>query len=206
MTEDGRKKLGSVTTELALAVELVDVYTGGPVLGDARVSLVGDDHVFRQGPSRYYVLQDIPTVPDPVTIAVQSSGYLDETVSKGHDELDDTEPLVTVELTPGPAYDFGSGETVVRGRVLDGEDDAIAGATVSFEDREFETETTERGEFVLWLSDLETEELEVIGDGRRLVSPADPGPVVRAERHDGTTTTAPVELEVGTTASVTLSF
>lgn len=203
---DSNQKRGSVTTELAVAVELVDVYTGGPVSGDAHVSLVGDGNVFRQGPSRYYVLQDIPTVPDPVTVAVRCPGYLDETVSKDHIELDDTAPLVTVELTPGPAYGFESGETLVRGLVVDGEDNAIAGATVSFEAREVETETTDQGEFVLWISDLEPEELEVTDDGRRFVRPADPGPVVRAEHPDGTTTTAPVELEVGTTASVTLSF
>jgi hypothetical protein len=147
---------------LSFALGLVDAFTGAAPEHHVDVSLATPDADPVVNPSGYHVFVDLE--PDAVTLTVDGGDrYVDRevTVVLSGDVPDDAaetvfvvtdpaEPLV-VECPPTPAYEFPANTTVVRGHVEDGDGAPVAGATVTLQAFEPAVETTETGEFALWV-------------------------------------------------------
>ena len=67
--------------------------------------------------------------------------------------------LLTVEVTPTPAYEFPSWVTLVRGRLTDSDGHPVVGATVSATEFDHQTSTDARGEYVYYVTALTADEL-----------------------------------------------
>lgn len=99
-------------TSVSLAIQLLDVYTGGEALGRVSVSIAGNKAPLKN-PSGYYVFTDLP--PATYDITVETELYLPETVAvptgAPHDRVK------KISLIPNGAYPFSSAATLVRGVV-----------------------------------------------------------------------------------------
>lgn len=207
MTADGdRLSIGTVGTTLSIAVELTDVYTGGRPVGPTRVSLVDRDETFRRSPTGDYVLCDLPNDVESVRIRVDGAVYLPEERSVELSTLDELSPVVSVALRPAPNYAFGTGVTLVRGHVVDADDEPVPGATVTIDGRDDETRSDHRGEFVVWFDDLARDEVGTNVDGERFVEIGGTDPQVRVENSDGATATERLEVPLGAAVSTVVTF
>ena len=207
MTADGdRLALGSVGTHLSLAVELTDAYTGGRPVEPIRVSLVDRNETFRRSPAGYHVLCDLPEDVESVRIAVDAAAYLPEERTVDLAALDELSPVESIVLLPAPNYAFGAGATLVRGRVVDADDDPVPDASVTIDGRADETRCDYRGEFAIWFDDLARSEVRTTVENERFVDIDGADPRVRAHRPDGSTATERLAVELGATVSTTVSF
>lgn len=164
---DSQRTIEHRQTTLSFAVGLTDAFTGGhPDHDDVIVDLVGERADPVRNPSGYYVFVDLEA--DVVTLVVDGGDeyadvrrtvVLDEsagaestggTDADTHVVTDPKEPLEIV-LTPTPAYAFPGSTTVVRGHVEDAGGAPIAGASVSLREFDPVVETTDTGEFALWV-------------------------------------------------------
>jgi hypothetical protein len=181
-------------TTLAFAVRLTDRFTGDrPDGATLSVDPVDADPVTNR--SGYHVFRDVDA--DAVTLTVDGGDrYVDErrrvvldpgadpddpaddagaaaTDDDGEREAvptrvvsDPSDPL-EIGLSPTPAYGFPSSTTTVRGHVTDADGDPVAGATVALAALDPVVETTETGEFALWVP--VSAEHVVRRDGRNVV-------------------------------------
>jgi hypothetical protein len=167
MTEwDSNRTINHRNTTLAFAVGLVDAFTGGqPDADDVTVGLASEHVTPVTNPSGYYVFVNLDA--DAVTVVVDAEDlYHDErrtvVLSPSEDSPEtatDREPTVVtdpseavmIELTPTPAYQFPSSSTVLRGHVETAEGAPVAGAQVSLREFDPVVETTETGEYALWV-------------------------------------------------------
>lgn len=142
--EESREPIEVIGSELALAVQLVDEYTGRPLptrqmrsvaAQSARarrggragtttdlpaVSIRGIDATPVVNPSGFllYFREDFPEDPEEIEIEVAGGGqYTDERASVDLADHDRQEPK-RIELQPLPAYQFPTDTTLVRGYVL----------------------------------------------------------------------------------------
>lgn len=162
---------------LSFAVRLTDRFTGDrPTGATLAVDPVAVDPVVNR--SGYHVFLDVDA--DAVTLTVDGGDrYVDERrrvvldsdadpddatgtgdAGANGDEREDAPPthVVTdpgdpleIDLCPTPAYGFPSSTTTVRGHVEDADGDPVAGATVALEEFDPVVETTDTGEFALWV-------------------------------------------------------
>jgi hypothetical protein len=151
-------------TKLAFAARLTDRFTGDRP-ADATLSLdpVDADPVTNR--SGYHVFLDLDAAAVTLTVdggdryvderrrVVLDAGAADDTSAEEvptHVVTDPADPL-ELALSPTPAYAFPSSATVVRGHVADTGGDPVAGAAVEFREFDPVVETTETGEFALWV-------------------------------------------------------
>jgi hypothetical protein len=112
-----------------LVVQLLDVYTSSAPR-DPRISVLVPQLI--RAPIRksggLIVFQD---VEDGIyEVQVVSESYLPEMVQVDTATLDPLNPVVTVVLTPSPAYPFGGGDTLVRASLRDGRGTPAKGVQV----------------------------------------------------------------------------
>lgn len=144
MSRDERRELAAVReTTVSLAVRLTDRFTGGRPVGSPGVSVAGYDAAAVENPSGYRVFLDLPeTLPEPVAVTVDGTARY-ESVREAVDlserrrewEENGVEPLVDLELTPTPAYDFPAGTTLVRGQLWGAAGAPVSGATIALTGR-----------------------------------------------------------------------
>lgn len=171
--------LGSVSTTLSLAVQLVDRYTGGLPLGDPEVRIENRDVEPVRNPSGYRVFLDLE--PGTVTVVVDGGRYYADERVTGVDAVDPTDPATSVdpadpatlpleriELAPAPPYRFPSTATLVRGAVRDPAGKGLPGATVSITDVDRDVRTDPNGEFVLFLAPATDEDVTVDDEAVRV--------------------------------------
>jgi hypothetical protein len=222
-------------TTLAFAVSLVDGFTGDRPGDEVTVTLESVDAEPVANPSGYHVFLDLET--DEVTLSVDGGDrYVDERrrvviasdedresgdlVERASDApppaegvettvvSDPSEPI-EIELAPTPAYEFPRTATVVRGHVEDGRGDPVTGASVSLREFDPEVETTDVGEFALFVP-VSAEDVRRRGDrnvvvvggsagnGRALADGNGTDPTLVVRHPDGTETTRQIEVEAGT--------
>lgn len=162
---DSNRTINHRKTTLAFAVGLVDAFTGGqPDDDDVTVELASEHATPVRNPSGYYVFVNLDA--DEVTVVVDADDhYRDErrTVHLSSSEAEQAAPpdgthvvtdpsvALTIELTPTPAYPFPRSATVVRGHIETADGDPVAGAQVSLREFDPVVETTETGEYALWV-------------------------------------------------------
>lgn len=205
MTDRDAAPVESFTSELSVAIELVDRHTGRAPVGEPTVTVTNADYEVTRTPSGYFVLSDLPVEPATLAVTVAAETYLDEERSITHGSLPPTEPLVEIELEPGPAYPFGGGETLVRGVVEDG-GEPVSGADVAYVQGSATTRTAGNGEYVLPIRDIPGGDVVTDSDGNRTLAPGGAIPTIEATHPDGRTTDADVSVPVGGTASAHLDF
>jgi hypothetical protein len=154
------------TLGVSLAVRLVDDYSGRAPVGRLEISTRNGSAKPIVNSSGYRVFTNLS--PGEYQVRVQAEYYFDAQTTVRLTELDPSNPVIEISLTPEPSYPFPPGVTLIRGMVLNPKGAAVSGAEVRIEDEELCTETTAKGEFVLYFP-IATEEKVVLEDGRRLV-------------------------------------
>lgn len=205
MNDRDTRQLDSFTHECSMAVQLVDSLTEGAPVGDPTLSVTNADVEPVTNPSGYRVFVDLEDESATLALRVESDAYLVAEQSETPSTLPDDDPLVAVRLEPGPGYPFGSGETVVRGLVEDG-DEPVAGAEVEYVEGAASTRTDDRGDFALPMKTLTDDGLGTDGDGNRALKPGGSDPTIRATLADDRTADRTVTVRIGETASTTFSF
>lgn len=184
-------RVGEISSELALAVELTDAVVGGSPIGEQQVRVKESDERPIQNRSGYYLFFDLP--PQTVTVEVDGGDrYHDEstTVNLDPDGSDTHDPgqAVGITLTPTASYRFPAGMTRVRGTVLNG-DSPVSGATVSVDGYSRTVRTTDGGEYFFYFDDVANDDIE-----RKDPKPDDPSNVVsRYFKPDGSHPTFEVD-------------
>lgn len=126
MTRTDTFHAGTVETSLSLAVRLRDAYTGTRPRGSPTVRLLDRHEQFFRNRSGVFVLTDLPSEVSSLTIDVDGgTQYLPERRVVDATVLDQSPPLLDVELLPSPAYRFHADATLVRGHVGEAQDGEI---------------------------------------------------------------------------------
>jgi hypothetical protein len=195
----------SFTTTLSVAISLVDRRTGGPPVGEPTVTVTNADYDPVRTPSGYHVLVDLPAHPATIEVVVDAEAYIEEERPITHGSLPSDEPLVEIELEPGPAYPYGDGETVVRG-VVEEHGEPVAGAAVAYVQGSATARTNEDGEYALPIREIDSVDVETDSDGNEILSPGGDTPTIEATHPDDGTTDVDVSIPLGGTASAHLAF
>jgi hypothetical protein len=156
------RKIGRRVT---LVVRVTDRFTGGQPFGDVEVYIKDSRITPIKNLSNFYVYTQLPA--GDFTIKVETQYYIDDEIMLTPDgvaQLDPKDPVIDVKLVPLPSYPFPSNATLIRGMVLDKNNDAVPGAAVEIAGKEGETLTTHRGEFVLYFNALTEDDIKMDGN------------------------------------------
>lgn len=152
--------LGDIlTTNLSIAVWLIDEYTKEKPIGHVKVMIKEGNIKAFKNLSGYYCFIGMAT--GSYTINITSDCYFPKEISIDTSALDFKNPVVQIELIPLPSYPFPMHATLVRGVVkgLDGQ--PVTNADVKLEDKYTGSVTDERGEFVLYFKGIKKESINV---------------------------------------------
>jgi hypothetical protein len=224
-------------TSIAFAVSLVDRFTGDRPDSGVTVALESVDAEPVANRSGYHVFLDIAV--DEVTLTVGGGDrYVDERRriviaddtedrpnADDHPDRAEAAPAaadgietsvvsdpsepIEIELVPTPAYEFPPTATVVRGHVEDTDGNPVTGATVSLREFDPEVETTDVGEFALFVpvtaADVRRREGRNVvvvggsaGNGRALADGDGTDPTLVVDHPDGGETAQRIEVAAGT--------
>ena len=158
--------LEKIQTKLSFAVILLDDYSGQNPIGNLNVSLKDRDEKPIINLSSYYVFIDLPL--DTYYVQVKGDYYFDEdlTVDTNHYDI---ENLLVIRLKPNNSYPFPSDATLVRGMLWDTDDLQTREVLVNSDIEGFcsginlklDTKTNEKGEFVLYFSPSNTQNMVI---------------------------------------------
>jgi hypothetical protein len=139
---------------------------------------------------------------------VRSERYFDETSETLNTATYNNKSPININLMPRPSYPFRPGETLVRGRLLDGDERPIPGGRLSGHaaNKDFSSRTTETGEFVIYFGTLGEE--EVVKEDERYFIKGDTDAKIKISiEWAGRSKEMELdEVEVGTTRSITVLF
>ena len=165
----------NIISKLSLAVSLIDDYTKNQPVGRVNVSIKECYIEAERNPSGYYIFLDLKQ--GEYSIHVKSDYYYEELIEgvdvspRANNEKMETfleRTLHNVTLRPKPAYPFPPGVTLIRGNVRDSQNQYAENTKVKIVNTTYETETSEKGEFVIYFPPLK--ESEIIKDaGKRYV-------------------------------------
>ncbi|MEC4675486.1 MAG: hypothetical protein VST72_01000 [Nitrospirota bacterium] len=147
----------TLSTNLTLAVWVVDDFTLCGPLGPIRVVIKeGDIKAFRNL-GGYYLFTDMAA--GNYTVAIESDLYYSREKIVDTSLLDPKNPVLPVVIKPKTAYPFPAYATLVRGIVMNA--DPVAGAEVKVSGKPNETVTDDRGEFVLYFKGIRKEDITI---------------------------------------------
>lgn len=147
----------TLSTNLTLAVWLVDDFTMREPLGPIRVMIKeGDINAFRNL-GGYYLFTDMAA--GNYTVGIESDLYYTGEKTVDTSVLDPKNPVVPVVMKPKTAYPFPAYATLVRGIVVNA--GPVAGAEVKVSGKPNETVTDDRGEFVLYFKGIKKEDITI---------------------------------------------
>jgi hypothetical protein len=175
--------LGDVlTTDLSMAVWLVDEYTKKEPIGYIKVTVKEGDIEAVKNLSGYYCFIDMAT--GNYTVNIKSDWYFPKETTVDISTLDPKNPAVEIELKPMPSYPFPKHATVVRGVVM-GTNGPVANADIEVVDKTIKTITDDRGEFVLYFKGIKTEDITIniikYGDIRTVNATVEEGKIISLE-------------------------
>lgn len=152
------------TTNLSLAILLIDDFTRREPIGRINVELKDEDIEAIKNLSGYYLFTDL--TGGNYTISIESDVYFSEEKEVNIPHPDPKNPVVEIILKPVPAYPFPENATLVRGLVSN--TNPVVNADVKVLGKTIETKTDERGEFVLYFKGINKTEsiaIEIKKDG-----------------------------------------
>ncbi|WMW25095.1 hypothetical protein RE474_13585 [Methanolobus sediminis] len=191
------------TEKFSLVVNLIDDYTTDKIIGNVEVSLKGKRIEPVRNPSGYYIFLDIPK--GSYTVQIQGGEYYfdEEEDVKLTDQ--DKNPIINIILKPAPSYPFSTSATLIRGCLQSSKGMGIFEASLKVKERDIETKTTEKGEFVIYFKNLKKDDVTTI-DGKKLVKIKEKNPVIEIQFPDHKKKTKSLETEEGKTTSFTLIY
>lgn len=202
MTNRDTTKIGTVQTNLSIAIELIDHVTDDSPIGNPAVRLASRPERFTRTTDSYYVVADLPESVENLTVSVDGSPtYLPAQIT-----VDLTDPNRAIPepitLLPAPGYPLGRRETAVRGAVIDETETPVPKALITIQDRDERTRSTSQGEFLLPIIDIASDDvaagaLQVDGDTPTLEATHPTTNVV---------TTQPTPISIGETVRQDIQF
>lgn len=151
------------TIKLSFAVWLIDDYTKGKPVGSIKIQIKEIDKKAVRNLSGYYFFTDLEV--GNYTVSINSDLYLpmEKTVDVSTFP-DPKNPVLEIALKPSPVYFFPENATILRGVIRDSISVAkpVKGARVKVIENGLETITDERGNFVLYFSQINNEEEVII--------------------------------------------
>ncbi len=102
-----------ITTNLSVAIWLVDDYTKREPIGNINVRIMEISRKAVKNPSGYYVFNDLET--GKYTVVIESDFYFVQKNVVSIPHQDQKMPVVEITLIPKPSYPFPGNATVVRG-------------------------------------------------------------------------------------------
>lgn len=193
------------TTKLSMAVNLIDKYSPGKVLGNILVTLKDDKSKPVKNPGGYYLFFNL--TQNSNTVQVNGGDYYFDSEKKDVklDELDPRDPVVNIDLDPSPSYPFPPSATLVRGFLHDSGNKGTPGVVINVRGKDIETVTTGKGEFALYFHDLKKDDVKTV-DSRKLVKIKGRNPVLEIKHPDHRKRTRSVEVEEGKTTSLSITY
>jgi hypothetical protein len=157
---------GEITRKVLLVAALTDRYTGSRPSGDTTVFINTKYKPINaiRNPSGYYVFTRLPE--GEFVVNVESPYYFagKKTLTPSDlGGLDTMNPVIDIILEPNPSYPFPANATLIRGMVRDRQGHPIPGAQVEITGRKNGTQTTPKGEFVLFFNKLTEEDILLEG-------------------------------------------
>ncbi|MCP5050019.1 MAG: hypothetical protein GY940_22820 [bacterium] len=153
---------------LTAAVKLMDRYSLGQAIGEFDLLVNGELVDPVKNRSGYYLFFDAPG--DFFDLRIISQYYFETERRIVIGDLDLLNPVVNIPLTPLPSYPFPGNATLIRGRVVDGNQFPILGAGVRVdwgEGKKTVTLTGRGGEFVLYFNGLTGVDVAVHPNSRK---------------------------------------
>jgi hypothetical protein len=149
---------------LSFAVALIDEYTGKRPIGDVRVFIQDQNLKALKNLSGYFFFLDL--LDGTYQVQVESEHYFERQITVNVPEPDPLNPVESITLMPTPSYPFPSGSTLIRGMVQDSDGNPVSEATVRVEgiEKEVNNTTTDKGEFVLYITALTEDDIIIVID------------------------------------------
>jgi hypothetical protein len=184
----------SVGSKLSLAVNLIDDYSRGEIVGEVKVSLKGETMKPVRNPSGYYLFLNLPES----SYTVQVNGgefYFDaEKENVKLTDLEQRNPVINITLYPTPSYPFTHTATLIMGRVQDSSGRGIPNAVLNVRESDIRAITTGKGDFVIYFKGLKKDDVALI-DGKKLVNINGKNPILEIVHSDYGKKTISVEVE-----------
>jgi hypothetical protein len=158
------------TANLSLAIRLKDDYTKEQPIGPIKISLKDENRKTVKNSSGYYLFLGPPS--ETYTVQIKSEIYFGENIQVQLSDIDPKKPEKEIVLKPNPAYPFPNGATLIRGMVIDQADNPVPNANVQVTEKNLNTVTTERGEFVLYFPPLRENDVKK-ENGSRFIKTTD---------------------------------
>lgn len=149
----------AVITRLSLAVWLKDDYTKKEPVGRIKVMIGKGNTEAVKNLSGYYIFTDLAAGQYP--LSYESDFYFSKEVPVNTSLLNPKNPVVEVVLKPGPSYPFPAHATLIRGLILKPNKEPVAKADVKAVEAMTETESDDRGEFVLYFNGLKNKKTTI---------------------------------------------
>ena len=197
--------IGSSTSKLSLAINLLDDYTSRGVVNNLDV-LIKDYNVRPiRNPSGYYLFFDLPD--DNYTVQVKGGEYYfdEDKEAVKPDDLNELNPVIDIILNPAPSYHFPSTATLIRGNLKDSGGRGIPGAVLRIKGFDTRTRTNDKGEFVIYFKGLKKNDV-VNMDGKMLVKINGKNPVFEIKYPGHKNLTRTVEVVESITTSLLITY
>lgn len=208
MKQSYKNPVETSVLKLSLAVRPIDEYSGNWPAGRISLSLKDQEDLERK-PVRnlggYYLFFGLPE--GSFTIQIEGGDWYFDEVKKNvkPSELDEKNPVVTISLIPSPSYPFSHSDTLIRGSLQGLRGESVSKALIRVKDRDISTRTTDKGEFVVYFSNLKKNDIKVI-NGKKLLKINGDNPVLEISHPDLGNKTESIEVEEGKTVSISITY
>lgn len=164
ITDDFTAYKGDVTkTLLSLAICFIDDFTGKEIVGKVKAVINEGNLEAIKNLSGYYIFINLET--DNFTVQTKSELYFPTENKVDSSSIDPNNPVFIIRLKPKPEYPFPDNATLFRGLVISSLDEPIEGARIVVEEKNIETITDSKGEFVVYLEATTQEEKMIMKIG-----------------------------------------
>ncbi|MCP4367937.1 MAG: carboxypeptidase regulatory-like domain-containing protein [Deltaproteobacteria bacterium] len=162
LTDKSTLSVGDIiTTNLSVAVWIVDDYTKSNPIGNVLVTIMDGSLKAVKNPSGYYVLNDLEA--GKYEVVIESDFYFLHKQWVIIPHLDKMMPVVEITVTPKPCYPFPRYATLVRGVVSSTPQKVspIANEDVEMAGWSLKTKTDKKGEFVFYFKAVKVENITI---------------------------------------------
>ncbi len=155
------KVVNVITTNLSVAIWLIDDYTQREPIGKSKVAIMEGNVKAIRNPSGYYVFNDLEA--GEYEVIIESRFYFSEKIGVNIPHSDQKMPVIEITLTPKPSYPFPGYATLVRGVLSSTPQDVnpIVNEDLEVVGKSLKTKTDEKGEFVFYFKGVKKEDITI---------------------------------------------